>query len=105
MISFQKSVNKGKKAHILTTEILVLRGIKMKKQICGKIYDTETATLIARRSFGSFGEEDGFEEILYKTPEGSYFLFGKGGKNSPYPEEKITRISLARAEAWKTESK
>ena len=77
----------------------------MEKQICGKIYDTETATQVARRSFGTFGEEDGYEEILYKTPEGNYFLYGRGGKKSPYAEEKITRLSLARAEAWKTQSR
>ena len=85
-------------------EILNLRGISVKKEICGKLYDTETANLIARRSFGSFGESEGYEEILYQTVEGNYFLYGKGGKDSPYREEKITRISAKRAEEWKTEN-
>ena len=76
----------------------------MKKEICGRIYDTETATPLSRRSFGSFGEEDGYEEILYETPEGSYFLYGTGGKASPYAEEKITRMSAKRAEEWKREN-
>ena len=76
----------------------------MKKEICGKLYDTETATLILKRSFGAFGESTGYEEILYKTPEGSFFLYGKGGKDSPYAEEKITRIGAKRAEEWKAES-
>ena len=76
----------------------------MQKEICGKTYDTETATLIARRTFGSYGESTGYEEILYQTPEGNYFLYGKGGEDSPYAEEKLTRISAKRAEEWKSES-
>ena len=75
----------------------------MKKEICGKLYDTETATRVAQRTFGAFGESTGYEEILYQTPEGNYFLYGKGGKDSPYAEEKITRIAAKRAEEWKKE--
>ena len=76
----------------------------MKKEICGKIYDTETAIPIARRSFGRFGESTGYEEILYRTPEGSFFLYGTGGEDSPYAEEKITRVGAKRAEDWKRET-
>lgn len=72
----------------------------MQRTIGGKVYDTENATLIARRASGSFGDEAGYEEILYRTPEGNYFLFGTGGEASPYPEEKITRISEKRAKEW-----
>ena len=73
----------------------------MKKEICGRLYDTETATRIAHRTFGAFGESTGYEEILYQTPEGGFFLYGTGGKDSPYAEEKITRVSAKRAEEWK----
>ncbi len=76
----------------------------MQREICGRIYDTETATRIARKSFGAFGEKTGYEEILYQTPEGSYFLYATGGEDSPYPEEKITRIGARRAEEWKKEN-
>ena len=76
----------------------------MRKEICGRIYDTETAERIAHKTFGAFGEQDGFEEILYRTPEGSYFLYGKGGASSPYPKEKITRMGESRAEAWRREA-
>ena len=76
----------------------------MQRTICGKLYDTETATLIAKRTEGSFGDDAGYEEILYKTPEGNYFLFGSGGKDSPYPVEKLVRISEKRAKEWQEEA-
>ena len=42
----------------------------MKKIICKKEYDTETATLIMAYSFGEMGDPAGYEEDLYQTPEG-----------------------------------
>ena len=76
----------------------------MQREICGRIYNTDTATLIARRQFGAFGESTGYEEILYQTPEGSYFLYGRGGEDSPYPEERITRMGAKKAEEWQKEA-
>ncbi|MBQ9735410.1 MAG: hypothetical protein IJV96_01325 [Clostridia bacterium] len=73
----------------------------MKRTICGKLYDTETATLIERRTFGTYGEAAGYEERLYRTPEGFYFLYALGGTSSPYPEEHLTRLSAKTAEAWR----
>ena len=72
----------------------------MKKTICRKEYDTETAELICKYTSGSFGDEAGYEEILFKTPEGNYFVYGNGGPASPYPEEKISRISEGKTKAW-----
>lgn len=72
----------------------------MKKTICKKVYDTETAELIRKYTSGSFGDAAGYEEILFKTPEGNYFVYGNGGEESPYPEEKISRISEAKTQAW-----
>ena len=46
----------------------------MKKIICKKEYDTETATLIKAYSFGQMGDPTGYEADLYQTPEGLYFL-------------------------------
>lgn len=76
----------------------------MQRTICGKLYDTDTATRIAKRVHGSYGDPDGYEEILYVTPEGSYFLFGTGGEDSPYREARITRLSRQKAEAWQAEA-
>lgn len=72
----------------------------MKKIICKKEYDTATATLIKKVTFGNFGEPDGYEESLYQTPEGLYFIYVNGGEDSKYPEEDISRISKAKADEW-----
>ena len=72
----------------------------MKRTIRGQEYDTETAALLGKISTGFYGDPTGYEERLYQTPEGYYFLYGIGGENSPYPSEKLTCLSKARAAAW-----
>ena len=72
----------------------------MKKVICKKEYDTETATLVKKVTFGNFGEPDGYEETLYQTPEGLYFVYVNGGEESIHPTEDITRMAKAKAEEW-----
>lgn len=75
----------------------------MQKIIRKKMYDTETATVIARATYGVFGDPAGYEEILYQAPEGHFFLYGVGGEESPYPQEKIACVSKDRAAAWSAE--
>ena len=65
----------------------------MKKIICKKEYDTETATLIKAYSFSYLGDPAGYEEDLYQTPSGLYFLHVGGGEASPYPTEDIIRLA------------
>ena len=72
----------------------------MKKIICKKEYDTETATLIKAYSFGEYGDPAGYEEDLYQTPEGLYFVYGDGGEESPYSQETITRIAKTKVNEW-----
>jgi len=72
----------------------------MKKIICKKEYDTATATLVKKVTFGAFGDADGYEESLYQTPEGLYFLYVNGGEASVHAKEDITRMSKAKAEEW-----
>ena len=72
----------------------------MYKVIAGKAYDTTTAEIVRKDTFSFWGDPAGYEETLYKTPEGFYFLYTNGGERSPYTVEKITRMSAARAEAW-----
>lgn len=72
----------------------------MKKIICKKMYDTETATLIKKYVSGFFGDPAGYEEDLYKTPNGLYFLHVCGGENSPYPAEDIIRLAKTKVNAW-----
>ena len=45
----------------------------MKKIICKREYDTETAELVKKVTVGEFGEPSGYEESLYQTPGGLYF--------------------------------
>lgn len=73
----------------------------MKKIICKVEYDTENSELIEKRTFGEFGQNDGYEESLYITKDGKYFLYTNGGEESKYPKETITRMSAAKAEEWK----
>lgn len=73
----------------------------MRKIICKKVYDTETATLIQKCTVGAYGDPSGYEEILFQTPEGLYFVYGNGGEASPYPQESIQRFARAKVDAWK----
>ena len=77
----------------------------MKKVICKIEYDTETSELIAKRTVGNFGDADGYEESLYKTEGGKFFLYTFGGPESKYAEEGIKRMSAATADAWLKEEK
>lgn len=72
----------------------------MKKIICKREYDTETSTLVKKFTQGNFGDVNGFEESLYKTEKGLFFLHVNGGEASPYKKEDIKSISKAKAEEW-----
>ena len=75
----------------------------MKKIICKKEYDTETATVVKKVTFGNYGESTGYEEVLFQTPEGLYFVYVNGGEDSIHPTEDILRISKAKVEQWLAE--
>ncbi len=72
----------------------------MKKTICKYEYDTENAAIIKKVVSGSFGDPAGYEETLYQTPDGKYFIFVNGGENSPYPKADIKRIGKDKIEKW-----
>jgi hypothetical protein len=55
----------------------------MKKVIDGKIYNTDTATEVEYYSNYSTGF-DNYNETLYLTKKGVWFLHGSGGPMSPY---------------------
>ena len=76
----------------------------MKKIICKKVYDTETSTLVKKVTFGYFGDSEGYEECLYKTEGGFYFLYVNGGANSKHPKEDIVRMGAEKAQLWLTEN-
>ncbi len=75
----------------------------MKKVICKVEYDTDTAEFIKKKTVGAFGDAAGYEECLFKTPDGKFFIYGNGGEESPYAEETIKRMSAAKAEEWQAE--
>lgn len=72
----------------------------MKKIICGTEYDTDSAQEIKKYTVGVFGDPEGYEETLYKTQGGKYFLYTNGGEDSEYPKENIKRMSAAAADKW-----
>ncbi len=72
----------------------------MRKIICGKAYDTATSTIVKKTTYGYFGSADGYEETLYVTAEGNYFIYTNGGSESKHPKEDIKRASKATAEKW-----
>ena len=77
----------------------------MKKIICKVEYNTDTAELVAKRAHGAFGDPTGYEERLYKTEGGKFFLYTMGGEQSPYTEEGIKRMSAAKADEWLAQNK
>lgn len=76
----------------------------MEKIIRKKVYNTDTARLVAGRTCGVYGDPAGYEEKLYLTPEGFYFLYGVGGEASPYPAPVIRAVSKAAAQIWQEEA-
>ena len=76
----------------------------MQKIICKKVYDTASATVVKKVTSGFYGDPAGYEETLYITPDGFYFLYTNGGSESKYPTEDIARKSKAAAEKWLAEN-
>ncbi|MBR3692226.1 MAG: hypothetical protein IKL89_05960 [Clostridia bacterium] len=72
----------------------------MKKTICKVEYDTETAEIVAKYTSGAFGDADGYEETLCKTPDGKFFVYVNGGAESVHPEEDIKRIAKNKVDEW-----
>ena len=72
----------------------------MKKIICKVTYDTDASELILKKTSGEFGDPAGYEESLYKTADGKFFLYVNGGADSIYPNEDIKRMAAKKAEEW-----
>jgi len=72
----------------------------VKKIICKKEYDTETATLVHKYTYSTWGDPAGYEETLFQTPGGLYFLYVNGGNASIYPQEDILRLAKIKVNQW-----
>jgi hypothetical protein len=86
----------------------------MKKIINGKLYNTETAQLIASYSnTGDTRDFSRFSEELYQKKTGEYFLYGEGGPMTKYSrscgqnswsgDENIEPLTDTAAKAWAEE--
>ena len=73
----------------------------MKKIIKKKTYNTDTANLEGHFCFGMYGQEDGYEEKLFKTKKGDWFLYGNGGPESKYTTETLIPLTEDEAQNWK----
>ncbi len=72
----------------------------MKKIIDGTAYDTQSSTLDKKFTYGAPGDLTGYEETLYITCDGRYFIYTNGGSQSKYPTENITPISREQVKEW-----
>jgi len=72
----------------------------MKKIIAKNEYDTDTATLIHKYTYGNYGDPCGYEETLYQTETGLYFIYVAGGSESLHPNEDIMRIAKQKVNLW-----
>ncbi len=65
------------------------------------IYDTAKAQLLGERAYSYYGDPAGYEEKLYQTKGGLYFVWGIGGSESPYAAgEDIRPLNEGEAEEW-----
>lgn len=76
----------------------------MKKVTKSAVYDTETATFVKKVTFGTYGDPAGWEECLFVTETGKYFLYFRGGVDSQHPGEEIVAKCTV-VNAWKKANK
>ncbi len=72
----------------------------MCKDIDGVVYDTATSSVDKKFTYGVPGDPCGYEETLYITSGGKYFIYTNGGINSKYPQECITPIEREDVKSW-----
>lgn len=72
----------------------------MLKQIDGILYDTENSVKDKKFTYGTPGDDTGYEETLYITNGGLYFIYTNGGIHSKYDHEDITPIAREYVRDW-----
>lgn len=72
----------------------------MCKEIDDVLYDTAASTIDKKFTYGKPGDPDGYEETLYLTSDGRYFIYTNGGIASKYPTENITPIAREDVKKW-----
>lgn len=69
----------------------------MKSTTSKKAFDTQSSELLKKITAGSYGDPTGYEETLFLSPDGTYFVYANGGEKSLHPKESFTKITKARA--------
>lgn len=69
-------------------------------EINGVVYDTKQASIDKQFTFGKPGDPNGYEETLYITDKGDYFIYTNGGPQSKYTRENIIPISREQVKDW-----
>lgn len=66
---------------------------KMRRVIEKRVYDTDTALMIAE-DWNGLGDNDfrSLNEELYKTKKGNYFIYGSGGPLTKYGKSRGNQI-------------
>ncbi len=72
----------------------------MCKEINDILYDTTSSTIDKKFTYGKPGDADGYEETLYITNDGKYFIYTNGGPMSKYTTENITAIEREDVKNW-----
>lgn len=72
----------------------------MRKIINGVEYDTDKASVNKKFTYRSPGDATGYEETLFITDNGKYFIYTNGGTKSKYPTENITPIEREQVLGW-----
>ena len=76
----------------------------MLKIIDGRRYDTNTARLIQKKSNQHADSDARWEETLYRSKTGLWFLYCTGGEKTIYAKPSISPISEDAAVTWLTEN-
>ena len=72
----------------------------MCKEVDGVLYDTLTATIDKKFTYGVPGDPSGYEETVYITNDGRYFVYTNGGVSSKYTAENIIPIAREDVKNW-----
>ena len=72
----------------------------MRKEVDGVVYDTLNSTVDKKFTYGVPGDPCGFEETLYITSDGKYFVYTYGGQSSKYTSENIIPIKREDVKNW-----
>lgn len=90
----------GKLQRRLSVVFTAIGGFNMCKEIDGVVYDTGKSVVDKKFTYGVPGDPCGYEETLYITSDGRYFIYTNGGIKSKYPNESVMPIAREDVKSW-----